>query len=135
MKRRNGVKSAWLCLSVLAACSGDSNVAPWVPGAGSGAMASAGSGAMAAAGSGAMASAGSGGQGGASAAGAGGSGTAYGASSAWCGVKQTLDSRCVVCHADTPVAGAPMPLTSYAATQAQAFSQPGKKVYELMEVR
>ena len=127
MKRSDGVKSAWLCLSVLAACSGDSNVAPWVP------MPSEAAGAMAAAGSGGQGAGGAGDS--AAAAGAGGSGTAYGASSAWCGVKQTLDTRCVVCHADTPVAGAPMPLTTYADTQAQAFSKPSKKVYELMEVR
>jgi hypothetical protein len=75
------------------------------------------------------------GAGGSAVAGAGGSGTTYGASSAWCGVKQTLDTRCVVCHADTPLAGAPMPLTTYADTQAPAFTKPSSKVYELMELR
>ena len=55
--------------------------------------------------------------------------------SLWCGVKQTLDTRCTVCHGEPQAAGAPMSLTTYAATQANAVSDPTKHVYELMAVR
>lgn len=81
-------------------------------------------------------SAGSGGSGGTLSGSAGNSGPGGGAGlSLWCGVKQTLDTRCVACHGNTLAAGAPMALTSYAATQAAAVSDPSKKVYQLMSVR
>lgn len=60
--------------------------------------------------------------------------TAAGAGT-WCGVKQTLDSKCTVCHNEMKTAGAPMSLKSYADTQAAAVTMPAKKVYELVQLR
>jgi hypothetical protein len=53
----------------------------------------------------------------------------------WCGVKQTLDTRCTVCHNEQKVAGAPMSLKTYADLMAPAPSDPTKKVYDLVKVR
>ena len=53
----------------------------------------------------------------------------------WCGVKQTLDSRCTVCHNEMKVAGAPMSLKTYADLMAPAPSDPTKKVFELVKTR
>jgi hypothetical protein len=60
---------------------------------------------------------------------------APGAASAWCGVKQTLDSHCTACHNEQKVAGAPMSLKTYADTQLPAVSDPTKKVYQLVGTR
>jgi hypothetical protein len=56
-------------------------------------------------------------------------------SDAWCGVKETLDARCTVCHNEMKVAGAPMSLKTYADLQAPAVSDPTKKVYDLVKLR
>jgi hypothetical protein len=55
--------------------------------------------------------------------------------SMWCGVKQTLDSRCTVCHNEHMIAGAPMPMQKYEDLVAPAVTEPSKKVYELVGVR
>jgi hypothetical protein len=60
---------------------------------------------------------------------------APGGESGWCGVKQTLDSRCTVCHNEMKLAGAPMSLKTYADLMAPAPSDPSKKVYDLVKVR
>jgi len=54
---------------------------------------------------------------------------------AWCDVKQTLDERCIVCHDGQRTAGAPMALKTYDDLLAPAFSDPTKKVFELVGVR
>ena len=109
MTRVDKFQSGWLWLGLLAACGGASTATPDAPAGGD----SAGSGALYSnAGNGSAASA-----------------------SLWCGVKQTLDTRCTVCHGDPQAAGAPMSLTTYAATQAKAVSDPSKHVYQLMAVR
>jgi hypothetical protein len=59
----------------------------------------------------------------------------YRGSAAWCDVKRTLDARCVACHDDQRSANAPMSLLTYAHTQAAAFSDPSRKVYELIGAR
>ena len=53
----------------------------------------------------------------------------------WCGVKRVLQAQCTVCHNEQKVAGAPMSLKSYADTQAAAFSDKTKRVYELIGMR
>jgi hypothetical protein len=53
----------------------------------------------------------------------------------WCGVKQTLDARCTVCHNEQKTAGAPMSLKTYADLMAPAVSDPKRKVYELVKER
>jgi len=53
----------------------------------------------------------------------------------WCGVKQTLDTRCTVCHNEMKLAGAPMSLKTFADLQAPAVSDPTRKVYELVKER
>jgi hypothetical protein len=53
----------------------------------------------------------------------------------WCGVKQTLDGKCTVCHNENKVAGAPMSLKTFADLQAPAPSDATKKVYEVVKVR
>jgi hypothetical protein len=52
-----------------------------------------------------------------------------------CDVEQLMASRCVFCHSDPPVAGAPMPLTSYADLIAAARSVPSKRVAEVALAR
>lgn len=53
----------------------------------------------------------------------------------WCGVKRTVDSRCVVCHNEAKTAGAPMSLKTYADMLAPAVSDPTKKVFQVVGVR
>jgi hypothetical protein len=53
----------------------------------------------------------------------------------WCGVKQTLDTHCTVCHNEMMTAGAPMPLKTYADTQAVAVSDKSKKVFQMIGMR
>jgi hypothetical protein len=60
---------------------------------------------------------------------------AGGGSAGWCGVKQTLDARCTVCHNEQKAAGAPMSLMTYADLNAPAVSDPSRKVYELVQER
>ncbi len=50
-------------------------------------------------------------------------------------VARVLQTRCVTCHSATPMYGAPMALTSYAATQAMAVSAPARPVWRLMGER
>jgi hypothetical protein len=52
-----------------------------------------------------------------------------------CGVDTVLVSRCQTCHDATPRYGAPMPLVTWADTQAPAKSDPTKKVYEMIGIR
>lgn len=58
--------------------------------------------------------------------GAGGSGGAGGVSGMPCDVETVLAAKCTSCHADPPVAGAPMPLVNYADLTAHARSAPDK---------
>ena len=58
-----------------------------------------------------------------------------GSASQWCGVKQTLDSNCTVCHNEQKTAGAPMSLKKYEDLMVPAVSDPTKKVYQLVGVR
>jgi hypothetical protein len=58
-----------------------------------------------------------------------------GAVSLWCGVKQTLDANCTVCHNEQKTAGAPMALKQYADLQVAAISDPTKKVYQVVGTR
>jgi hypothetical protein len=53
----------------------------------------------------------------------------------WCGVKQTLDDKCIACHNEQKVAGAPMSLKTYADTQAVAVSDGSAKVFQLIAKR
>ncbi|HET8936816.1 MAG TPA: c-type cytochrome [Polyangiales bacterium] len=55
--------------------------------------------------------------------------------SGWCGVKQTIDTRCTVCHNEQKTAGAPMSLETYADLKAPAVSDPKRKVFELVKER
>ena len=55
--------------------------------------------------------------------------------SKFCGVLDLTRNNCQRCHAATPVAGAPMPLVSYADFTAPAVSDPQRKVYELVRAR
>lgn len=50
-------------------------------------------------------------------------------------VARVLQARCVTCHSATPMYGAPMALTTYAATQAAAVSAPTRRVWQLMGER
>jgi len=52
-----------------------------------------------------------------------------------CDVASVLAAKCQGCHAATPLFGAPMPLASYADTQAAAVSSPAMKVWQLMSTR
>jgi hypothetical protein len=52
-----------------------------------------------------------------------------------CAVADALARRCTRCHQSPPLYGAPMPLMTWADTQAPAVSDPSKKVYELMASR
>ena len=52
-----------------------------------------------------------------------------------CAVATVVREHCTLCHASSPVAGAPMPLTSHADFVAAAHSAPDKKVYELVLAR
>lgn len=61
--------------------------------------------------------------------------TTPGADALWCGVKRTLDSRCVACHNEQKTAGAPMSLKSHSDLIAPAVSNPAKKVFEVVGVR
>jgi hypothetical protein len=52
-------------------------------------------------------------------------------SSAYCDLQQMLRARCVGCHSNPPVGGAPMPLVTYADLLAPARTNPSKTVAEL----
>jgi hypothetical protein len=52
-----------------------------------------------------------------------------------CDVAATLSAKCQSCHAATPQFGAPMPLTTYADTQAPAASNPSLRVWQMMSTR
>lgn len=60
-------------------------------------------------------------------------GNAGGGNNPFCAVKQVLDAKCTSCHADIPNSGAPMPLTSYAATQRNGLN--GQKIFSLIGAR
>ncbi len=69
-------------------------------------------------------------------AGGGSSGTAGpSANGLPCDVDAVLQANCRTCHTDPPQYGAPMPLVTYADTQAPAKSDPSKRVADLMNVR
>ncbi|HET8935820.1 MAG TPA: hypothetical protein VFN67_20370 [Polyangiales bacterium] len=53
----------------------------------------------------------------------------------WCGVKRTVDSRCIACHNEMKTAGAPMSLKTYTDMIAPAVSDPTKKVFQVVGVR
>jgi hypothetical protein len=75
----------------------------------------------------------SGGHGGAG--GAGGSGGASGVSGMPCDVETVLAARCVSCHANPPVAGAPMPLVNYDDLTAHTKTDPGKTYVDVSIAR
>lgn len=52
-----------------------------------------------------------------------------------CDVQQILVNVCQNCHTDPPINTAPMPLVTYADTQAPAVSEPSEKVWERMMAR
>ena len=52
-----------------------------------------------------------------------------------CDVAEVLRDNCLGCHGDPPVAGAPMPLTTWEHIQAPAASDESVRVYEMMNVR
>ena len=108
---RNKRLESWLWFSLISACGADPAAPPWNANSAGSASVPYG------------------------AAGSSGSGGAGAPLSLWCGVKQTLDTRCVACHDEQKAGGAPMPLTSYAATQAAAVSDATKKVYQLVGSR
>jgi len=58
-----------------------------------------------------------------------------GASTALCDLQQTLRARCLGCHSNPPVGGAPMPLVTYADLVAPARSNPSTTVAALALVR
>lgn len=61
--------------------------------------------------------------------------TTGGASSQWCDVRAVLAKECGACHGETPAAGAPFPLVTYADLTAPHPTKAGKKVYERVGVR
>jgi hypothetical protein len=65
--------------------------------------------------------------------GSAGAGTA--ASGLPCEVAAIVQAKCHTCHGATPFYGAPMPLVTYADTQAPAVSNPSRKVWQLMQGR
>ena len=77
------------------------------------------------------------GAGGSSGAGGGSSGTGGGsASSSYpCDVGGIVSSSCLECHANPPLFGAPMPLVTYADTQADSALFPGQKIHQRMAAR
>jgi hypothetical protein len=50
----------------------------------------------------------------------------------WDSVEPIVRSECWLCHASPPLYGAPMPLVSYIDVQAAAWSDPTRKVHQLM---
>ena len=50
-------------------------------------------------------------------------------------VARVVQAQCVTCHAGPPRYGAPMSLTTYAATQAAAVTTPSRMVWQLMGTR
>ena len=52
-----------------------------------------------------------------------------------CDVADALVRACGMCHAETPIFGAPMPLATYADLHVPAKSDPTRKVYELVAER
>jgi len=78
------------------------------------------------------------GSGGSSGTGGGTSGTAGGAAVAGdypCDVGAIVQSSCLECHQNPPLFGAPMPLVTWADTQADSAQFPGQKVHERMAAR
>ncbi len=76
-------------------------------------------------------STGSGGSGGSG----GGSTTGADAGSYACDVAPIVNTRCLDCHSNPPKFGAPMPIVTYADTQADSVQYPGQKIYERMAAR
>jgi hypothetical protein len=52
-----------------------------------------------------------------------------------CAVGDVIARRCATCHQDPPLYGAPMPLTSWDELHAPSYSDPSRKVYELVSER
>src|SRR6185295_13404811 len=75
------------------------------------------------------------GAGGARAGGAGAGGAPMNGASLPCAVATVLKTRCQLCHGATPLNGAPMPLVSYADTQAASASDPATPVWKAMQTR
>ena len=81
---------------------------------------------------------GSGSTGGGSGTGGGASGTGGGTVNAGqlpCDVAAVLTGSCTECHSNPPVFGAPMPLVTYADTQANSPLFPGQKIHQRMAAR
>lgn len=79
-----------------------------------------------------------GGGGGTSGTGGGTSGTGGGAANAGqlpCDVGAIVSSSCVECHQSPPLYGAPMPLVTWADTQADSVQFPGQKIHQRMAAR
>jgi hypothetical protein len=52
-----------------------------------------------------------------------------------CGVAKALATNCQTCHAATPIAGAPMPLVTFADLHKAAVTQPTMKVFQVVQLR
>jgi hypothetical protein len=52
-----------------------------------------------------------------------------------CNVSTILAGKCQTCHSASPIAGAPMPLVTYADLQKPAVTQPTMKVYQVVQKR
>ncbi len=81
---------------------------------------------------------GSGGGGGSTGTGGGTQGTAGGAVVAGdypCDVGAIVQSSCIECHQNPPLFGAPMPLVTWADTQAESAQFPGQKIHQRMAAR
>lgn len=52
-----------------------------------------------------------------------------------CGVQQIVASRCLNCHGETPIGGAPMPLVTHDDFHGAAFTDASRKVFEMVHTR
>ncbi len=131
------LSQAAVLLVLVAACSGGAtNGGGGGSGGGSGGAGGAAGGGTG--GSGGGAGGGSGGAGGGSlGGGAGGSGGGFAgdAGSFACDIAPVVQRRCLDCHTNPVQFGAPMPLVTWADTQAQSARVPGQKIYQRMAAR
>jgi hypothetical protein len=64
-----------------------------------------------------------------------GGGSSTGGPDYACDVAPIVNARCLDCHSNPPRFGAPMPLVTYADTQADSAQYPGQKIYQRMASR
>jgi copper type II ascorbate-dependent monooxygenase-like protein len=50
----------------------------------------------------------------------------------WADIEPIIHAECLLCHASTPLYGAPMPLATYANLMAPAWSDPSRRVHQLV---